>query len=211
MFAGPAMIEQIIQRLSQQAADYAGIGGGLANDEDVVSQTVFRTKSSISSSGGYNNNNGSGQQQQLATPVDWRPLGGEGLTYFTTPICDLFIELFQLKEKNNWLRKQAIVIILQQVLGGTIERSVCRLTSLFCLALPSLAFRKFRDGLKGLLASPSLVGIIGQARDTFFPGGRLRPPSPPRTAQEKAKTRDAASQKLATLMPGVWKFAVKRE
>jgi sorting nexin-25 len=40
---------------------------------------------------------------------------------FTTPICDLFIELFDLKE-NNWLRRQAIVVILQQFLGGTIER-----------------------------------------------------------------------------------------
>jgi hypothetical protein len=42
---------------------------------------------------------------------------------FTAPICDLFIEIFELKE-NNWLRRQAIVIILQQLLGGTIERFV---------------------------------------------------------------------------------------
>ena len=40
---------------------------------------------------------------------------------FTTPICDFVIELFDLKE-NNWLRRQAIVVILQQLLGGTIER-----------------------------------------------------------------------------------------
>jgi hypothetical protein len=47
---------------------------------------------------------------------------------FTAPICDLFVEIFQLKE-NNWLRRQAIVIILQQILGGTIERSVGRRVS----------------------------------------------------------------------------------
>lgn len=45
----------------------------------------------------------------------------EGMTSFTGPICDLFIELFDLKEKN-WLRRQAVIVILQQFLGGTIER-----------------------------------------------------------------------------------------
>ena len=51
----------------------------------------------------------------------------EGMTYFTTPICDLFVTLFELGVKNNWLRRQAILIILQSILGGTIERSVLSL------------------------------------------------------------------------------------
>ena len=37
------------------------------------------------------------------------------------PLYELFVEVFQLKE-NNWLRRQAVIIILQQILGGTIER-----------------------------------------------------------------------------------------
>lgn len=41
---------------------------------------------------------------------------------FTGPICDLFVEIFELRDSNNWLRRQAIVIILQQILGSTIER-----------------------------------------------------------------------------------------
>lgn len=50
------------------------------------------------------------------------PIGGEtGSTAFSAPICELFIELFELKE-SNWIRRQAIVIILQQLLGSTIER-----------------------------------------------------------------------------------------
>jgi hypothetical protein len=52
--------------------------------------------------------------------------GGEaesGSTVFTAPICDLFIEMFDLDE-SNWLRRQAIVVILQQFLGSTIERCV---------------------------------------------------------------------------------------
>lgn len=50
-----------------------------------------------------------------------RDVSVEGMTSFTGPICDLFIELFGLKEKN-WLRRQAVIVILQQFLGGTIER-----------------------------------------------------------------------------------------
>ncbi|KAJ1518257.1 Intermediate filament protein [Coelomomyces lativittatus] len=36
--------------------------------------------------------------------------------------CELFIELFDLRERNNWLRRQAVSILLQQILGETIER-----------------------------------------------------------------------------------------
>jgi hypothetical protein len=31
-------------------------------------------------------------------------------------------ELFELKEKNNWLRRQAVVLFLQQLFGDTVER-----------------------------------------------------------------------------------------
>lgn len=47
-------------------------------------------------------------------------------------VCDIFLEVFELKEKNNWLRKQAVVIILQQVFGGTIERKVHDYIKYFC-------------------------------------------------------------------------------
>ncbi len=40
----------------------------------------------------------------------------------TEAVIDFFIEIFELKEKNNWWRKQAIVLILQQLFGGTVER-----------------------------------------------------------------------------------------
>lgn len=39
---------------------------------------------------------------------------------FTAPICDLFVEIFELKE-NNWLRRQAIVIILQVIIYPLLE------------------------------------------------------------------------------------------
>ena len=56
-------------------------------------------------------------------PGELRPLSGEGSTSpFASPICDLILAVFELDKKNNWLRRQAIVIILQQVLGDTVER-----------------------------------------------------------------------------------------
>lgn len=99
--AGPSsMMDTIIQRLSQQAAELSGLSGIGVQDEDLVGQ-LLAGKSGIG---------GQGSSAQ------------EGMTYFTAPICNLFVTLFELKEKNNWLRRQAILIILQQVLGGTIER-----------------------------------------------------------------------------------------
>ena len=50
------------------------------------------------------------------------PLEGESVaSAFTAPISDMFMELFDLKD-GNWLRKQTIVMLMQQLLGGTIER-----------------------------------------------------------------------------------------
>lgn len=40
---------------------------------------------------------------------------------FTAPICDLVIELLDLDD-SNWIKRQAIEVVLQQILGSTIER-----------------------------------------------------------------------------------------
>ena len=45
----------------------------------------------------------------------------EAETSFTAPICDLVIELLDLDE-SNWIKRQAIEVVLQQILGSTIER-----------------------------------------------------------------------------------------
>lgn len=55
---------------------------------------------------------------------------------FTAPICDALIELFELKREDNWLRRLALVMVLQQALGGTIERLVSALPMLPPPALP---------------------------------------------------------------------------
>ncbi|BGO97035.1 PhoX domain-containing protein [Rhodotorula toruloides ATCC 204091] len=158
-----SMVEQMVNRLSQQAADFAGIAAGSVLDEDLVGQVLADSVSSLADAG--------------------RP-GEEGLTYFTAPICDLFVTIFELKEKNNWLRRQAILIVLQQVLGGTIER-------------------KFRDSVKLLLAPPQLASYVAALQNGMWPNGELKPKEPARTAAEKAATKASASRKLADLLPDV--------
>jgi len=113
MFFGPSMLDVMIQRLTRQAAEFAGIAGSGATDEDLIAQA-------LKSSGG-----GAGEGILPQLPGDLRPIEGEsGMSTFSGPICDLILAVFELDKKNNWLRRQAIVIILQQVLGGTIERYV---------------------------------------------------------------------------------------
>ncbi|AAS52968.1 AER287Wp [Eremothecium gossypii ATCC 10895] len=44
---------------------------------------------------------------------------------FVKPICDLFISLFSLNKSNSgWLRGRAIIVVLQQLLGSTIEKYI---------------------------------------------------------------------------------------
>jgi sorting nexin-25 len=165
------MLDVMIQRLTRQAAEFAGIVGSGINDEDLVAQAL----------------NASGKAASEATlmklPGDLKPLDGETSTStFSAPICDLVLAVFELNKKNNWLRRQAIVIILQQVLGGTIER-------------------KIRENVKGLLSKTRLMSYINLLRDGLWPGGKLKPPGVPRTAEEKIRIRDEANRKLSSLVP----------
>jgi sorting nexin-25 len=110
MVFGPTMLDVMIQRLTRQVAEFAGIVGSAVNDEKLVAQAL----------------NASGKlpsEADLMLSADLKPLDGESSTStFSAPICDLILAIFELNEENSWLRRQAIVIILQQVLGGTIER-----------------------------------------------------------------------------------------
>ncbi|KAH8666667.1 PXA domain-containing protein [Xylariales sp. PMI_506] len=101
---------------------------------------------------------------------------------FIKPICDIFLEVFELNRGNNWLRGRAVVVVLHQLLGGTIERKV-------------------RDNFKTLVQEDAILKYIGLLRDSMWPGGQLKRDRVPRTASEKAKTRTEAGLMLATLVP----------
>ncbi|KAG8693410.1 Intermediate filament protein [Ceratobasidium sp. 423] len=114
---------------------------------------------------------------------DLMPLDGEtGASSFSAPICDLLLAMFELDRKDNWLRRQAMVTILQQLLGSTIERKV-------------------RDTVRTYLAESQILGYITTFRDTLWPEGRLKPASVPRTDLEKVQTREQAHSKLSAIMP----------
>jgi sorting nexin-25 len=116
MFFGPSMLDVMILRLTRQAAEFAGIVGSAVIDEELVARA-------LNTSG-----NTTPETALMKLSGDLKPLEGETSTStFISPICDLILAVFELHKKNNWLRRQAIVIILQQVLGGTIERYVVSL------------------------------------------------------------------------------------
>jgi sorting nexin-25 len=110
---------------------------------------------------------------------------------FVKPICDIFLEVFELNRGNNWLRGRAVVVVLHQLLGGTIERKV-------------------RENVKGFLSEEAIVRYINLLRDSMWPSGSLKKNSKPRTTAEKSKTRTEASLMLATLIPDLAASVVGR-
>ncbi|KAH8663060.1 PXA domain-containing protein [Tricladium varicosporioides] len=110
---------------------------------------------------------------------------------FVKPICDIFLEVFELNRGNNWLRGRAVVVVLHQLLGGTIERKV-------------------RDNVKGLVAEEAIIKYINLLKDSMWPGGQLKRDGKPRSSAEKSKSRTEASLMLATLIPDLAASVVGR-
>ena len=101
---------------------------------------------------------------------------------FVKPICDIFLEIFELNRGQNWLRGRAVVVVLHQLLGGTVER-------------------KIRETAKSLVRQESVLKYISLFKETMWPNGQLRHDTKPRTAAEKVRSRGEASVMLATLIP----------
>lgn len=100
---------------------------------------------------------------------------------FVKPICDIFLETFELNRGNNWLRGRAVVVVLHQLLGGTVER-------------------KIRDIVKTFTSEEAILRYIGMAKETMWPGGVMRV-SQPRTKAEREKSKREANAMLQTLIP----------
>lgn len=100
---------------------------------------------------------------------------------FVKPICDFFLEAFELNRENNWLRGRAVVVVLHQLLGGTIERKV-------------------RDNFATFTSEDSISKYIDTLKDSMWPNGRLKQ-SVERTPADRSKSRKEAGVVLATLVP----------
>jgi len=113
---------------------------------------------------------------------------------FVKPICDIFLEVFELNNGNNWLRGRAVVVVLHQLLGGTIERKV-------------------RENVRALVGEDAIVKYVGLVRDGLWPKGEKkdgkgdtgkpgqRQQKKQRDKKEKEASRREAQLMLATLVP----------
>jgi sorting nexin-25 len=113
---------------------------------------------------------------------------------FVKPIADLFLETFDLTSRGqNWLRGRAVVVVLHQLLGGTIER-------------------KTRDLFRAFTAPDSVVKYITMVREIMWPlpEEKLREAAT-RTKVEKEKSKKEASVCLATLVPDLAGSVVGRQ
>lgn len=114
---------------------------------------------------------------------------------FVKPICDLFLEVFSLNAQNNWLRGRAVVVVLHQLLGGTIERKV-------------------RESFTSFTSANSVASYIDKVKDIVWPNGRLKAPDPaaqPRSQKDKDKSRREAKAVLETLVPELASSVVGRQ
>ncbi|XP_014553086.1 hypothetical protein COCVIDRAFT_18947 [Bipolaris victoriae FI3] len=110
---------------------------------------------------------------------------------FVKPICDLFLETFELNRENNWLRGRAVVVVLHQLLGGTIERKV-------------------RESFGNLVSEMNIAQYIDALKDSMWPDGRMKA-GVERTTQDKERSRKAASDVLSTLIPELASSVVGRQ
>ena len=62
--------------------------------------------------------------------------------------------------------------------------------------------RKFRETITGLLDEPHLISYVNIFKEALWADGRLKQPGPPRSAEEKLRTRNDANKKLSALIPG---------
>ena len=100
---------------------------------------------------------------------------------FITPLSALFLELFNLQRTSNWLRGRAVIVVLHQLLGGTVERKV-------------------RETFRSLFADASLLRYLSLAKDTLWADGVLVRERRVRRPEERRKTREEARVVLETLV-----------
>ncbi|KAF3939511.1 hypothetical protein ABW19_dt0207919 [Dactylella cylindrospora] len=101
---------------------------------------------------------------------------------FVKPICDLFLEVFDLNKGSSWLKGRAVVVVLHQLLGGTIERKV-------------------REQARISTNEENIQKYIHMLRDNLWADKKFIFARPPRTGKDKSRSRTEASLMLATLIP----------
>lgn len=100
----------------------------------------------------------------------------------TGPLVDLLVELLDLRQ-DEW-RRTAIAVVVQQVLGGTIDRQV-------------------RTRLRQLTSEDYLAGLLTSLQENLWPGGVLREAGPKiiRVPAASEALKQRARSKIDLLLP----------
>ncbi|CAO3703540.1 unnamed protein product [Rhizopus stolonifer] len=167
ILVAPSILDMITQRLSEQVTD-------------------FSETSTPSSARSVNSKIDSALNSSTMSLPDIKPEAR-----LTEPLCDLFIEMFELKDKTNWLRRQAIVILIQQILEGTIER-------------------KLKEIVSYLSSSPMIVFYVNKITRSLWPEGQLVFKEP-RKLEEKQQTKEEANRNLSRWLPDLLGNMVGRQ
>lgn len=109
-------------------------------------------------------------------------------TSLTEPLIDLFIELFELKG----LRRQAVVIFLNQLFGDTVERKVT-------------------ESLREIVSEQQILSVMTKVRDTYWPGGVWEMNFLPRTDEQKSRSRGNAKDNMSLVFPELFGGVVGRQ
>jgi sorting nexin-25 len=154
--------------------------------QSIISAATAQLAATSSSTPNIHSTDGPMTNDEVAAAAEaeaeLRAFENKELEPFVKPICDLFLEIFSLNRERNWLRGRAVVIVLHQLLGGTIERKV-------------------REVAQTYFEEDNLVKYLTIIRDMMWPGGKPRQQGVARTTQEKIRSRQETALLLATLVP----------
>ncbi|EMG49023.1 hypothetical protein G210_0303 [Candida maltosa Xu316] len=93
---------------------------------------------------------------------------------FVKPICDLLITVFKLHSSKSWLRGRALVVILQQILGTTVEKKVYDMVE------------------SQLKREESILDLVIMLKNLLFPNGKFKDPPVIRSLYQQSNTRQEA-------------------
>lgn len=108
--------------------------------------------------------------------------GSEIKAPFVKPICDLLISIFSLNSSKSWLRGRALLVILQQIFGTTIERKVYEFIDL------------------NVKSEECMLDLINNLKNTLFPNGKFKDPPVIRSLIEQASTKHEAKVLMSIFM-----------
>lgn len=134
----------------------------------------------------------------------------DGFTSIAEPLMNLILELFEMKERSSYLRRQAVLLILQQILGGTIERYGAILGVARVLTEVG-HFRKVTENILWLVKEDMVAWYVSRFISTWWPGGELVMSWPPRSMEQREQTKKQAKSKLLAALPDAFMSMIGHE